>query len=87
MATVLAKLRPLSDQPKWATCCEEMRNKHREQTGKVLRVIPFPVIIGEATCPFCGRIADEVKYVRTTRKGVVIAVECYEFDEKFVEAS
>lgn len=71
------------DWPEWFICCPELQRRVDEEiaSGEVHEIDPSSAFMAEIECPYCGRIKDDVKYVRRAKGRIVISVDAYDLDE------
>jgi hypothetical protein len=93
MKLIHAHEKPRDELPAWSSCCRALMEA---DLGVGLReVLLDPTIkVGAVTCQFCGAVQKNVKFM-VVRKVIAgkfstsgphaIIVDCFEFDEGFVE--
>lgn len=70
--------------PEWFICCPDMQRRVKKEiaANKVFLVDPKSSFIAEVECSACGRIAENILYIRTVgKRRTMIAIDAYDLDE------
>lgn len=78
---IRARLKPVSEMPEWAVCCDQRRQRYAALQGQELTVEAYSrVSIEPMTCLWCGKVTvfGKGKMTSDLRRA---PVELYDLDE------